>query len=878
MRRWRRIRRVHELPAAEDVERELASHIDLCAHELEESGWDAAAARREALRRFGDWHAHRREATEHAARAVRSRRRAGMLDDLRQDVRHGARGLLRTPGFTLVALLTLALGIGANTAAFSVIDGVLLRPLPYPQPHELVTLAERTEAGIINPVSYPNFLDWRERSQTLASMAAMLRPWPHTVLGAGDPLRASVHRVSGAYFDVLGVRPALGRGFVASDLVAGGAATAIVSHDFWASHLGRRRDFGAVPLVVDGESVTIIGVMPRSFRPPGGAELWVPIELQAAWGTRTAHNFEVIARLAPGVTPARARAELDAVAQEIRATEADASAAGVAVVPLRDEWVGDSSRALYILLGAAGLVLLIACANLASALLARGTRRGHEFAVRAALGARPRRIVQQLFTESLLLAAAGALLGVGFAYATVQALGFAGPAAVPRLEEIRVDLRVLLFTSAVTVVTALLFAAAPAFRAARAVPNDTLKQGRRGGEGPARAAVWSVLLGAEVAIAVVLLVGSLLLVRSFWQILNVDPGFVIGDAVVVPLSMGRDLPARDNDPVRYFDTVLERVRALPGVAGAAVTRELPLLVGFNTSGNFDIDGSPTGGFGGYRVVSDGYFALFGIPLLEGRVFDERDRAGAVEVMVVNRALADRFFPDGAIGRRLRTGGMDRSGDRWVTIVGVVENVQHLGLTVPPVPEYFLPYRQRPDRAGTMNLVVHPEPGRAGPLVPQLAATLRAIDADVPIAPARYRDRLGETLVERRFPILVLGAFALLALVLAAVGIYGIVSYVVAQRTREVGLRLALGGSPHAIAGRLFRRTMLIVLTGIAVGTAAALGGTRVLTGLLYEVDALDPFAFAAGIGVLAVVAAAAALVPVRRALRVDPMVVLKADG
>jgi putative ABC transport system permease protein len=860
------------------VERELRAHLALRAEELMAEGWDAAAARAEAERLFGDYRAVRRECGEIATRHDRATRRTRMWNELGQDLRYAARWLMREPAFALLAIVTLALGIGANTAAFGIVNGVLLAPLPYEQPDRLVAVWELGEQGNENAVTWPNLRDWQRDARTLSGLAAYQDAERVTVLGGAEPVRAAVARVSGTFFDVLGERPVRGRTWQPDELVQGATATVLVGEAFWRDQLGAREDLSALRLELMGRSAAVIGVLESSFAMPRDAQVWFPLDIEAAagLGTRSAHNFRAVGRLAPGATIAQARDELTTLTQQIRARETDMSAIGVAVHDLRDDSVGSSRRALYILLGASAFVLLVACTNLASALLARAARRRQELAVRASLGAPRLRLVRQLLTESVLLAGLGAIAGLAVAFALIRLAVAVGPDAVPRLREVRIDGWVLGFTTLLAFATAVTFGTAPALRATTAQPYDALREGARGTDSRSQRRGWSLLVGAEVALALLLLVGSGLLIRSFSRLMQVDPGFDAQGQLAVTVS----LPSAryDEGPERtgYYDALLERVRALPGVEHASVTMTVP-LVDFDPNGLFDIEGGEIGdGDAAYRVVGTDFFDVMRTPVVAGRTFTAADRAGAEDVIVINETLAAQFFAgQDPIGRRMRTGGMDMRGFDFATIVGIVGDVRFRGLDAPPRAAYYLHYPQRTDRILDMTLLVRSRDPAA--LTNPVRDVIRQMDSDVALEAATLESRIGASLADRRFMLFVLGAFAAIALLLAAVGIYGVVAFAVAQRTREIGIRMALGAATSRVLWTVGRSTMVSIVIGLAAGVVAAVLLSRLTASFLFGIEPTDPVTFAAVVALLFGVAWLAVLVPARRATRVTPMAALRSE-
>ncbi|HSJ26174.1 MAG TPA: ABC transporter permease [Longimicrobiales bacterium] len=800
-----------------------------------------------------------------------------MRSEFMQDVRFAVRWLAREPGFALLAVLTLSLGIGATTAAFGLVHGVLLAPLPYPDPDRIVVVREQTETGGENNVSWPNFEDLRGRVRG-ATLAAHTPSFETTVLGGAEALRPVVAVVSREFFEVLGTQPLLGRVFAADEQVPGGPAAVVVGESFWRRQLGGETDLQRLSLELMGDRAQVIGVMPASFSYPHGAELWTAIERTPAsgLGSRTAHNFLVTARLAPALSLDVARTEMSAVMAEIREREPGISGAAVALHPLHTHMVADTRRGLLILLAASAFVLLVACTNLASSMIGRAARRRRELAVRVSLGASRARLIRQLLTESLVLAAIGAVGGLLLARVLVTALLQVAPDAVPRIDQVSFGGLVLGFTTFVTVLTAVLFGTAPALSATRLPPGAVLADSGRGTDSVRRRQGWSMLVGAEVALALMLLVGAGLLIRSLGNVLSMDTGFVSDDVVTVTLSLPE--PKHTGEArVVFYDRLLEEVASVPGVTGVGLTRALP-LVGLPTFGMFDVEGGEYGGGQGhYRVVSPGYFETMRIPVLQGRTFSSADVAGGLDVVVINQRLADTYFPDGdAIGRRIETAGMDAQGRGvYATIIGVVGDVR-TGFTEPPPPAYYLPYAQRWDRMGAAALVVRTS-GRPGALVAPLRSRIRALDADVPVEVATFQQRMGERLADRRFMLLVLGSFAGVALVLAAIGIHGVVAMAVSRRTREIGIRAALCAERSRILWLVSRGTMLSVLAGAAVGLAGALALSRVVAAFLYDVSTVDPLTFTGVAALLLAVAAVAVLLPAARATRIPPRSALMAE-
>ena len=804
-----------------------------------------------------------------------------LIDNLRQDVRFGVRSLGRAPGFFAVAAVTLAFGIGANTAIFSVVRGVLLEPLPYVEPDRLVHIAERNQRGGRMQVAGANFRDWREETETLEHLAVHSQAGNATILGGGEPARAPVVAVSEGFFEVFGVQPARGRAPRPEEHREGAEPVAVVSHRFWRDHLGGR-PLDDLRLEVSQFALRVVGVMPPAFDYPEGTAVWLPGELYGENPHRTAHNWWAVGRLAPGVSLERAKTEIEGITKRLVAGDegpADYLAAGVWMDPLRDRLVGDVRRPILVLLGAAALVLLIACTNLASAFLARGTERTRELAVRSSLGATRGRLLTQLFVESLVVALAGAGAGLALAAAAVAALPPLLGGSLPRLSGVEIDGAVLGFTLAVAVATALLFGLLPGLRITGDRAAEGLRSGGRASAGRGWRRSWRLLVAAEVALALVLLVGSGLLIQSLWKILRVELGFEPESVVTVDYALPPTRYPEPGDVIGFHRDLLAELEGAAGVVDAGVLSDLPLS-GSGSNGRLGISGGPEPHTDAeYRVATGGAFHALGIPVLRGRVFDERDRADSTHVAVVNRALAERAWPgESPLGKRINSGGMERDfgPDDWATVVGVVGDVRDRSLARPPEPTVYMNALQRPARTATGTLVV-----RSGGAPEAVAGAARAavlrVDTDVPTAVASMQRVIWRSVAERRFSASLLGAFAFLALVLSAVGIYGVVAYTVGRRRRELGIRLALGASPADVRRGVVIDSLVPVAAGLAVGTAGAVAASRVLRSLLYEVEPTDSLTFVAVVGVLGLAAFLASWLPARETVRIDPVETLRAE-
>jgi putative ABC transport system permease protein len=799
------------------------------------------------------------------------------MRSLLQDVRYAARRLLKSPGFAVVAVGALTLGIGANTAIFSVVNSVLLRPLPYPEPEQLVQVWEsrplqnmpRTE------VAPHEFLAWAGQSQSFRQLAANDFT-EYNLTGRGEPERVTGALVTASYFPLFGVSPARGRVFLAEEDEPGKNNVVVLGHDLWRSRFGSDLSVVGQSVSLDGVPCTVVGVMPRGFSLPNGAGLARPIAFGAADRARAGSHFlNVYGRLKEGVTVARAEGEMAAVAGRVEQDFGDANAGHrVVLVPLHEQVVGGARTALLVLLGAVGLVLLIACANVANLLLARAAGRRREVAVRSALGASRWRIVRQLLAESLLLSALSGAAGLLLAVWGVDLLVSLDPTGVQRAGEVTLDWRVLGFTLGLSLLTGLLFGLAPALQASKADFNETLKEGGRSAQGLGRSRLRGALVVSEVALTLVLLVGAGLLVKSFRQLLAVEPGFDPHGVLTMDVALPQAKYAERQQITSFYERLIEQAAAMPGVEAAGAVSVLP-LAGNDNSNFVQIEGRPPQPPGqalraGRRNVSAGYFRALGIPVKLGRAFSASDSMDAQPVVVINEAMARSFFAgEEPIGKRIRTG--DRSP--WVEVVGVVGDVRHRGLDVDTRPEMFFPHLQTPSRQMTLAVRTAGDPlALAGPL----RERVRELDRDQPVGNVKTMEAwVGESVASRRFSVLLLGVFACVAAGLAALGLYGVVSYTVAQRTHEIGLRVALGASPRDVLRLVIRQGMTLTLVGTAVGLLAALALTRVMSGLLYGVGATDPATFVTVPLLLVAVALLACYLPARRATNVDPMVALR---
>jgi putative ABC transport system permease protein len=812
------------------------------------------------------------------------------VDDLRRDVTYTLRGFLRQPGFACAATLTIALGIGANTAVFSLVRAVLLRPLPFEDPDGLVTLHSTGPGRVRQPFSVPDFLDLRDQNQTLAGLAAY-GAWGANVTGVAEAERLHGMWASAGLFPLLGARPALGRGPVAEEERGGGARVVVLTHGLW------QRRFGADPAVLgtsvslNGEVYTVIGVLPAGFILPGREiELITPLALEAdpRRDLRLPGFLRIVARLKPHVSREQAQADLTAIARRLQAQYPDSNATrtGVSVSALHEEVVGNVRLMLLVVQGAVGLVLLVACANLASLLLARAAGRQREMAVRLALGAGRYRLVRQLLTESLVLAAIGGVFGLLVAHAAIRAFLMLGPTDLPRARSIGLDAGVLAFTAGLTLLAGVAFGLLPAVQASRGEPQGGLALSSRGSAGSRpRTRARRALVVSEVALSLVLVAGAGLLVKSFVRLQAVDPGYRTAHLLTLRLSLPKARYAQRSALAAFHDRLATRLQALPGVREVGVASVAPLTP-WRATINFAVEGRPAPRpedvpLANYRAVDERYFTAMEIPVLRGRAFAPSDTAAVAPVALVNRALAERYWPDGdPIGGWLRID--DDPQERLVEVVGVVGDVKHYGLDDAPSLDVYVPFLQAPQSvavwlANSTSWVLRTsvEPSA---LASAVRGEVQAVDPDVAAtAIQRMDDAIAGTVAPRRFNVLLLEAFALAALFLAATGIYGVTAYLAAQRTPELGIRLALGAPRAQILSLVLSQGMVPALLGLALGLGGALAFARVMEGLLFGVTVRDPAIFALASLVLAVVAGTASYLPAQRATRIDPVRALRVD-
>jgi len=795
------------------------------------------------------------------------------MDTLLQDLRFGLRLLLRQPAFTLLVVLTLALGIGANTAIFSVVNGVLLRPLPFPWPERLVMVwGHHADIGQ-ETASLPDYLDWREGAPALEHLEAGSSTF-FNLTGQGEPERIVGARTTAGFFQALRVPAALGRTFEPGEDRQGNNRVVVLSHGFWKRHLGASPEVLGRTLTLDGLPHTIIGVAPEHFRFLWNAELWAPLTVDAQLGRRS-DFLSVIGRLAPGATVEQAQAELTAVASRLAQQYPDTNARWTAkVVPLHEELVGEARPALLVFMGAVGLVLLIACANVANLMLARSSRRQRELAVRAALGASRGRLIQQMLTESVLMALLGGLLGLLLAVWGIDGLRMAQLSLLPGHSEIGIDGWVLGFTLGLSLATGVLFGLAPALNLPGRDLDGTLRAGARGLTGSMslrHLRGWLVL--GEVALALVLLVGAALLLRSFDRLQRVDTGFTPEGLLTLRVILPQTKYPEDPQLTAFYQQLTDRVSAVPGVESSGLTNALPL--GGAPAWSFGIEGETPAANAVQDAeafsVSPDYFRTMAIPLHAGRLFEPQDGPTAQRVVLINQTLARRYWP----GREPLGSRVTVDGTTWATVVGVVGDVRADSIQKEPYPQLYFPFTQMPRRAMFLTVRAAGEPMS---LVGSLRREVTALDPDLPLSDVlTMEQRLGSAVAQPRVNVLLLGGFAVVALLLAGIGIYGVISQMVAQRTREIGIRMALGAKPGDVLRLMIQQGMTPALVGIALGLVAAWVGSSLLASLLYGVSAKDPLSFLLVPVFLISVALFAAWLPARRAARVDPTEALRQE-
>jgi len=854
--RWLEKRRVDRELAAE-----IANHLAEKIDQLRDEGHNEDEARTLARRQFGNVTLQRED----------SRAAWGWnpLEQLWQDIRFGARVLAKTPAFTITAMLVLALGIGMNTAMFSAVKAVLLSALPYPEPERMVELKQTSKSGRSMNVSWLDFQDWRAQTRTMQSLAAY-EVDAVTLSGDFPARRARMSSVADGFFEVADTRAAIGRIFSAADQKPGSAFTLMLGYELAKSLFGTPASAIQKTVRVNGLAFTVVGVMPPKFDFPDNAQLWLPNDLFPDHSGRSAHNYRIVGRMKPGVTVAQAQADMSVIAARLAQQYSDDKDEGIRVTSLYEYLTGGVRPTLLILLGAVSLVLLIACVNISNLQLARSAARRKEMGMRNALGAARGRLIRQLLTESIMLSGAGGLLGLTLAEAGVRILRITAPANIPRLENLSIDAGVLCFTAALSLLAGLLFGVLPALENTNI--NETLKQGsKRWGQ---------TLVIGQIALAIILLSGAAVLIKSYWKLAHVETGLSSSGVYVTDITWpaSADGNSVDASYVRQAGTqMLEQIKQLPGVRAAAFINGLPFQGA--PDGGFEIEGSPLPADehmmpdADYRLITSDYFQAFGLPILKGRAFNARDDGASEQVAIVNQSFEKQFFPNGdTIGKRIRFFGFDRKPG-FLTIVGVVPDVRSSGLNKPAESEVFVSYFQHADTRMDATLVVR---GPAS-LQPRIGRIVTALNNSTAINFESMDTLISGTIARERFQTALLTLFAACALLLAVVGVYGLLSYGVTRRTSEIGLRMALGASSTNITRWILGQGGALVLAGIAIGLAGSLLATRTLEAMLYQVKASDPWALLTVIASFALAALVACYLPAHRAARIDPSKALRTD-
>jgi putative ABC transport system permease protein len=810
------------------------------------------------------------------------------METILKDIHYGIRSLLKHPGFTAIAVITLALGIGANTAMFSVINAVLLRPLPYRDPARLVTIWEESpERGMYQmPVSLANLRDWIDQNQSFEQISA----YTFTNLnltGTGEPARLGTVRSSANLFPLVGATPVIGRSFLPEEDKEGANHVVILGHALWQSRFASDPGIVGKSLTLNNQSYTVVGVMASNSQFPVGfgymgkvlndpIDLYVPLAASGRETERGNYSFFAIGRLKPGVSIDQARAEMTTIERRLEKQYPDGNTGiGISLVPTQEQTVKEIRPALLVLFGAVAFLLLIACANIANLLLARAASRKKEIAIRTALGASRLRVLRLLLTESLMLSLAGGGIGFLLALWGTDALMALEPDNIPRLNEVGVDARVFLFTLAISIVTGIVFGLAPGIRAAKPDLNEALKEGSKGSMGSSGSKrTRSVLVALEVALSLMLLAGAGLMIKSFIRLQQTNLGFNPENVLAVSLTLPESRYPEDRQQASFFQDALSRLQSVAGVQSAGATTSLPLTLSVNGS-DFRIEGHPEPEAGKELIinmsgVSPGYFHTLGVPLLKGRDFSDRDNKDAPEAAIINNDLARTYFPnEEPIGKRMKL----TDGESWISIVGVTGDVKQLGQDIGVKPEIYFPYLQVP--ASSMSLVARTAKEPLS-LVGAVKTQIQLIDKDLPIDDAKTMQQLlANSRSGRRFNLILLTGFALVALVLAMVGIYGVMSYTVAQRTHEIGIRVAVGAQSRDVFRMVIGQGMMLALIGVAFGLVGAFALTRLMTTMLFGVEPTDPATFVSITALLTGVALLASYIPARRATKVDPLVALR---
>jgi putative ABC transport system permease protein len=895
----RRLAKLNLVPAREaEIIEELSQHLEDHYAELLTTGVNDEEAERRTLKELSESAILQREllrVERHTAPepiVLGTNKRRNMIADLWQDLRFGARMLLKNPGFSLIAVITLGLGIGVNTAIFSVVDAVLLKPLPYPESEQLMMVYGEFPALKTNQMqlSLPEYIDFQQQTHSFAASAvfdngsANLAP-----LDGGEPERVERAMVTPEMFAVLRIRPLLGRAFAPEEAQQGRDDVILLSHGLWLRRYAGRADAVGQKLMIDGRSHTIIGVMPPGFDFPPKAEIWKPAwfpKEQYDQQRRGARGLAVLARLKPGVRPLEAQAELNRLGAQLTAqypqNYGNERRYRMILAPLLGDYVGELRPALSLIAGAVLFVLLIACANVANLLLARAASRRQEMAVRLALGAGCRRLARQLLTESVLLALAGGAAGLLLAaWGTRMLLRFA-PDNLPRLGGAGLDGRVLVFTVLASLATGIIFGLAPALQATRPGLNEALRESGRSGDGPRGQRLRNTLVVAEIALALALLAGAGLTMKSFWRLQAIEPGFNPDGVLTLRMLLPFTTHPQIRERAEFFRQVLERLRALPGVSGAGAVSRIPMAPG-NNSGTMTGESSATEqnapqGETEMRWASPGYFQTMGIALLRGRDFNDADAEKTLPVAIVDESFARRFYPNGdAIGKRIKRGS-PRSTNPWKTIIGVVRSVRNQRLDIGSLPQAYFPVFQEADAMYNLSFAVRAREGEPAALAQSVRTAVLEVDRTQPIYDVKPMPQIvTDSISLRRLAFFLLSVFAIVALALAAAGIYGVMAYAVTRRTHEIGIRMALGAETNEVMKLVIGQGMKLALAGVVLGLAASMALTRTMKNLLFGVSATDPLTFLAISLLLVLVALIACWIPARRAMKVDPLVSLRCE-
>jgi len=882
---WMRLRSLFSKEQLDrELHAELASHLELHIADNLRSGMNPEEARRDALLKLGG--------IEQTKESVRDRRGFPLLETLLQDLRFGLRMFRKSPGFTAIAVLTLALGIGATTAIFSVVYGVLLQPLPYAHSDRIMAVFEITSEGRPSRLADPNFDDFRDQSRSFQAIAKY-RDDVASVSGASQPTRTTVASVSPYFLKVFGIQPILGRDFSVSDTKKGAAPTVLVSHGYWRQHLGSPRDLSQSHLKIDGVVFSVIGVLPAGFRFPADVDLWLPADSDGENPSRTSHNYNAVGRLRDGVTVQQANQEISAIARRIHDTSSeqdDYLLKDGMVLPLRESITGKARLPLLVLLGAVGFLLLVACANVANLLLAQSSVRERELAIRSALGAARGRLIRQFLTEAFLLSLVGGGLGLLGAFWGVAGLVALAPENLPRLDSVSISIPILVFAFLLSTAVA---AGLGAFTAARATSGDLRKGLVEGGRGQAGSQssqrVGRVIVAAQIAITLVLVVGAGLLGRSLMNVLEVNPGFRVDKIVTMDISLPWvDDPKAKVGQAIFFSNLIDRLKQIPGVRKVGATSGLPMDGGLpdgmfllmtqneapKTTDDFGalFQQKERIGIADFCVATEGYFQALGIPLIRGRIFDERDGLNSPHVAVISESLArDRWPNQDPIGHTIEFGNMD--GDlRLLTIVGIVGDTHEYGLDVPPRPTVYVNLFQRPRPAMTVTMLSDADTK----LVTSSArGILRDLNPEIPASFRTFSQLYLASLGSRRFNLILIGFFGITTLLLATAGIYGVTSYSVSRRTQEFGVRMALGANPGDVLRLALGQVLWAIAIGVVLGIAGSFAITRSMQSLLFGVSPSDPVTLAGVALLLTAVSLLACYIPARHATRVDPLLALR---